>query len=180
MCKALSGSHGSFCPSLSEGEALLGDDRGQPLHVTVPSSLPQRYKFEARHFRDLTFESYDTDCAGIVVYYWWAAHTALSSDGNTIGVALIVRDSLWNALCACPQYSHQLVESWANLTLEPASIDMSFAPPLIVAYNLCNLHWVLHLLLIAPTRDTFALNLTPYVTSHTLLGQTKRSWWLWI
>ena len=67
VCKALSDSHGSFRPSLAEVEALLGDDWGPPLHATVLGPSAQQYEFEARHFRDLTSESYVTDCAQIVV-----------------------------------------------------------------------------------------------------------------
>ena len=100
VCKALSDSQGSFRPSLSELEALLGKEWGQPLHVTVPGSSPQGFEFEARHSRDLTTESYVTHWAQIVVYYWWAAQTALSADWDTIGVVWVVCDSLWNALCA--------------------------------------------------------------------------------
>ena len=37
VCKALNDSHGSFRLSLSEVQALLGDDWGPPIHVTVPS-----------------------------------------------------------------------------------------------------------------------------------------------
>ena len=44
-------------------------DSHKPLHVTVPGSSPQQYEFEAHNFRDLTSESYVTDCATIVVYY---------------------------------------------------------------------------------------------------------------
>ena len=155
VCKALSDSQGTFRPSLAEVEALLGDDWGPPLHATVPGPSAQQYEFEARHFRDLTSQSYVTDCAQIVVYYCWAARTALSADWDTMGVAWAVRDSLWNASCASPQRRQALVESWAHSTLERASIDMSFAPPLIVAqvYNSGNFHWVLRLLLIAPTRE---------------------------
>ena len=69
VCKALSDSQGSFRPSLSEVEAMLGNDWRPPLHVTVPGLSPQQFEFKARHFRDLTNESYVTDCAQIVVYY---------------------------------------------------------------------------------------------------------------
>ena len=69
VCKALSDSQGSFRPSMSEVEALLGNDWRQPLHVTVPSLSPQQFEFEARHFKDLNTESYVTDCAQIVVCY---------------------------------------------------------------------------------------------------------------
>ena len=103
VCKALSDSQGSFRPSMSEVEALLGNDWRQPLHVTVPNLSPQQFEFEARHFRDLITESYVTECAQIVVYYWWAAQTALIADWDTMGVAWVVRDSLWNASCARAQ-----------------------------------------------------------------------------
>ena len=111
-----------------------------------------------RHFRDLTSESYVTNCAQIVVYYW-AAQTALSAGWDTMGLAWVVCDSLWNASCVNPQRRQQLVGSWADCTLEASSIAMSFAPPLIVAhvYNLGNFHWVLRLLLIAPTRNFLCL-----------------------
>ena len=147
VCKALSDSQGSFRPSLSEVEALLGNDWRQPLHVIGPGLSPQQFEFEARHFRDLTTESYVTDCAQIVVYYWWASQTALSAYWDTMGVVWVVRDPLWNASCASAQRRKQLVGSWAERTLEASSIDMSFAPPLIVAqvYNLSNWHWVLRL-----------------------------------
>ena len=175
VCKALSDSHGSFRPSLAEVEALLGDDWGPPLHATVPGPLAQQYEFEARHFRDLTSESYVTDGAQIVVYYWWAAQTALSADWDTMGVAWAVRDSLWNASCASPQRRQALVESWARSTLERASIDMSFAPPLIVAqiYNSRNFHWVLRLLLIAPTREYLCLKFDPLLDKPHIVGANK-------
>ena len=87
VCKALSDSQGSFRPSLSEVEALLGNDWRPPLHVAVPGLSPQQFEFEARNFKDLTTESYVTDCAQIVVHFWWAAQTALSADWDTMGVA---------------------------------------------------------------------------------------------
>ena len=175
MCKALRDSHGSFRPSLAEVEALLGDDWGPPLHATVPGPSAQQYEFDARHFRDLTSESYVTDCAQIVVYYWWAAQTALSADWDTMGVAWAVRDSLWIASCASPQRRQALVESWARSTLERASIDMSFAPPLIVAqvYNSGNSHWVLRLLLIAPTREYLCLKFDPLLDKPHIVGANK-------
>ena len=118
------------------------------------SRSPQQFEFEARHFRDLATKSYVTHCAQIVVYYWWAAQTAVSADWDTMGVVWVVRDSLWNASCASPQRRPQLVGLWADRTSEASSIDMSFAPPLIAVqvYNMGNSHWVLCLLLIAPTR----------------------------
>ena len=117
------------------------------------------------------------------MYYWWATQTAVSADWDTIRVAWVVRDSLWNASFASAQRRKQLVGSWAEHTLEASSIDMSFAPPMIVVQlrNLSNSQWVLQLLLIAPTREyTSTLSGTEWLTGHTLLGQTKESWLLWI
>ena len=98
----------------------------------------------------------------IVLLLWCiigAAQTALSADWDTMGVAWVVRDSLWNASCASAHRRKQLVKSWGERTLQASSIDMSFTPPLIVAqvYNLSNWHWVLRLLLIAPTREYLCL-----------------------
>ena len=158
-----------------ELEALLGNDWRQPLHVTVPGLSPQQFEFEARHFRDLTTESYVTDCAQIVVYHWWAAQTALSADWDTIGVAWVVRDSLWNASCASAQRRKQLVKSWAERTLQASPIDMSFAPPLIVAqvYDLSYSHWVLRLLLIAPTREYLCLKFDPMCGRPHIVGANQ-------
>ena len=76
-----------------------------------------------------------------------------------MGVAWVVRDSLRNASCASAQRRKQLVQLWAECTLQASSIDMSFAPPLIVAqvFILSNSHWVLRLLLIAPTHKYLCL-----------------------
>ena len=180
VCKALSDSQRSFGPSLLEVETLLGKELGQALHVTVLGLLPQRFDFEARHFRDLPTESYVADCAQIVVYCWWAAQTALCADWGAMGVVCVVRDSLWNTSCASPQHRHELVGSWAGRTLDASSIDMFFAPSLIAAqvYNLDNSHWVLCLFFIAPTREYLCFKFDPLF--DTLLGQTMRSWLLWI
>ena len=173
VCKALNDSQGLFRPSVTEVEALLGNDWGQPLYVTVPGSSPQSYEFEARHFKDLTTESYVIDCAQIVVYYWWAAQTALNADWDTMGVVWVVLDSLRNASHGSPpQCQQQLVGSWADRTLEALSIDMSFAPPLIMAqvYNLGNLHRVLRLLLIVPTREYLCLKFDPLSNRPRIVG----------
>ena len=92
-----------------------------------------------------------------------------------MGVARAVRDSSWNASCAIPQRRQALVESWARSTLERASIDISFAPPLIVAqvYNLGNSHWVLRLLLIAPTREYLCLKFDPLLDKPHNVGANK-------
>ena len=57
----------------------------------------------------------------------------------------------------------QLVEWWAHCTLEAVSIDMSFAPPLIVAqvYKLGKFYWVFYLPLIVPTREYLYLKFDP-------------------
>ena len=169
----MSDSQGSFRPSLSE--ALLGNNWRPPLQVTVPGLSPQQFEFEARHFRDLTTESYVTDCAQIVVYYWWAAQTALSADWDTMGVAWVVGDSLWNASWDSAQRRKQLIKSWAERTLEASSIDMSFAPPLIVAqvYNLSTWHWVLRFLLIAPTREYLCLKFDPMCDRPHIVGANE-------
>ena len=65
VCKALGDCQGSFRPSMSEVEALVGNGWRQPLHVRVPDLSPHQFEFEARHFTDLTTESYVTDCAQI-------------------------------------------------------------------------------------------------------------------
>ena len=92
-----------------------------------------------------------------------------------MGVAWVVRDSLWNALCASAQRRQQLVKSWAERTLQAASIDMSFTPPLIVApvYNLSNSHWVLRLLLIAPTREYLCLKFDPMCERPHIVGANQ-------
>ena len=87
-------------------------------------------------------DGYVTNFAEIVAYCWWAAQTALGDDWDTMGVARVVRDSLWNASCAGQQRRQEVTESWAHHTCEVVSNDMSIAPPLIVA-QLCNL--VLHI-----------------------------------
>ena len=87
-----------------------------------------------------------------------------------MGVAWVVRDSSWNASCASAQRRKQLVGSWAERTLEAASIDMSFAPPLIVVNNLSNSHWVLRLLLIAPTHEYLCLKFDPMCDRPHIVG----------
>ena len=87
------------------------------------------------------------------MYCWWLTQTALSADWDVIGVARVVRDSLWNA--SSPPWGRRkvLAKSWALRILEATSIDMVYAPPLLAAqiYNVRNTHWVLHLLLVSPT-----------------------------
>ena len=71
-----------------------------------------------------------------------------------------------------PQRRQQLVESWADCTLQVASIDMSFAPPLIVAqvHNLGNFHRVPRLLFIAPTHECLCLKLDPHCHRPHIVG----------
>ena len=90
-------------------------------------------------------------------------------------MAWVVRDSSWNASRASAQRQKQLVGSWAERTLEASSIDMSFAPPLIVAhvYNLSNSHWVLCLLLIAPTRECLCLKFDPMCDRPHIVGANQ-------
>ena len=92
-----------------------------------------------------------------------------------MGMAWVVRDSLWNASCASAQRRKQLVKSWAERTLQALSIDMSFAPPLIVAhvYNMSNQHWLLRLLLIAPTRECLCLKFDPMCDRPHIVGANQ-------
>ena len=153
VCHALTHGPGSPTTQLQHVESLLRDDWERPLDVIIPSSGSQQYRLEACHLRDVYTESYVTDSAEIVVYYWWLTETALSADWDLVGVAWVVCDSLWNASSAPWGRGKVLVESWAHRTLEAASIDMVYAPPLLAAqiYNVRNTHWVLRLLLVSPT-----------------------------
>ena len=56
--------------------------------------------------------------------------------------------------------------------MQASSIDMSFAPPLIVAqvYNMSNWHWVLRLLLITPTREYLCLKFDPTCHRPLIVG----------
>ena len=102
--------------------------------------------------RDVHTESHVSHNAEIVVYYLWLTRTSLSADRDVMGVAWVVRDLLWNASCAPWDCRQVLAESWAHRTLEAASIDMDYAPPLLAAqvYYVCNTHWVLRMLLDSP------------------------------
>ena len=120
--KALSDSQGSFCPSLPEVEALLSNNWGQPLHVTVPVPSPQRFEFEACHSGTSPPRAMSQLVFGLWCITWWATQTALNVDWDTMGVAWVVRDSLWNASCATPQRRQHLVGSWVGRTLEAPSI----------------------------------------------------------
>ena len=73
------------------------------------------------------------------MYYWWLTRTALSADWDVMGVAWVVHDSLWNGSSVPLGRRLVLGESWALRTLKTASIDMVYAPPLLVAqiYNSC-------------------------------------------
>ena len=79
---------------------------------------------------------------------------------------------LWNASWASAQCRKQLVGSRLERTLQASSIDMFFAPALIVArvYNLSNWHWVLRLLLIAPTREFLCLKFDPVCDRPHIVG----------
>ena len=92
-----------------------------------------------------------------------------------MGVAWVVRDSLRNVSCASAQRRKQLLESWAERTLQASSIDMSVAPPLIVAqvYNMSNQLWVLRLLLIAPTREYLCLKFDPMCDRPHIVGANQ-------
>ena len=93
-----------------------------------------------------------------------------------MGVAWVVRDSLVIASSASPQRQQQLVGLWVDRTLEASSIDMSFAPPLVVVqvYNLGNSHWVLCLLLIAPTHEYPCLKFDPVCDQPRIVGANQK------
>ena len=89
-----------------------------------------------------------------------------------MGVAWVVRDSLWNASSTPWDCRQVLAESWAHCTLEAASIDMDCAPPLLAAqvYNVRNTHWVLRLLLVSPTRTFLCLVFDPLSNGPYIVG----------
>ena len=70
----------------------------------------------------------------------------------------------------------ELAKSWAHRTLEAASIDMAFAPPLIVVqvYNKRNTHRVVRLLLVARTHEYLCLMFDPVCNKPYIVGANKR------
>ena len=106
------------------------------------------------------------------MYHWWLTRTALSADWDVMGVVWVVRDSLWNASSALWGRRKVLVESWALRTLEAASIDMVYAPPLLApqVYNVRNEHWVPRLLLVSPTRTFLCLVFNPLCNKPYIVG----------
>ena len=133
VCHTLTNGPGKPTAQLQHVESLRCDDWERPLDVIIPSSGSQQYRPEARHLRDVYSESYVTHSAEIVVYYWWLTRIALSADWDVMGVAWVVRDTLWNASSAPWGRRKVLAESWAHRTLEAASIDMVYAPLLLAA-----------------------------------------------
>ena len=97
------------------------------------------------------------------MYYWWLTRIALSVNWDVMGVAWVVRDSLWNGSSVLLGRRLVLVESWVLRTLKATSIDMVYAPPLLAAqiHNLRNEHWVLRLLLVSPTHTFLCLVFDP-------------------
>ena len=89
-----------------------------------------------------------------------------------MGVAWVVRDFLWNASFAPWGRREVLSVSWALRTLEADSIDMVYAPPLLVAqiHNVRNEHWVLRLLLVSPTRIFLCLVFDPVCNKPYIVG----------
>ena len=96
VCHALTSGPGSPTAQLQHVESLLRDEWERPLDVIIPSSGSQQCTPEARHLRDVYSKSYVIDSAEIVVYYRWLTWTASSADWDVMGVAWVVRDSLWN------------------------------------------------------------------------------------
>ena len=129
VCKALSDSQGSFRPSLSEVEALLGNDWGQPLYVTVCRS-------NDLGLRGAILEtSRPRAMSQIVLRLWWITGGLPKSLLVRIGTKWVWR-GLYGTHCGMPHVLvHNAESSWLyhGRTLEASSIDMCFAPPLIVA-----------------------------------------------
>ena len=140
VCHALTNDPCSPTAQLQHVESLLREDWEQPLAVIIPNSGSQQYRLEARHFSYVYTESYITYSAKIVVYYWWFTRTALSADWDVMGVARVVCDSVWNASSALWGRRTVVAQSGAHRTLEAASIDILYAPPLLAAqiYNVRN------------------------------------------
>ena len=93
-----------------------------------------------------------------------------------MGVAWVVRDSLWNVSSAPWGRRKVLAESWALRTLEAASIDMVYVPPLLAAqvYNVRNEHWVLRLLLVSPSRTFLCLVFDPLCNKSYIVGANTK------
>ena len=89
-----------------------------------------------------------------------------------MGVAWVVRDSLWNGSSVPLGCWLVLAESWALRTLKAASIDMVYVPPLLAAqiYNSRNEHWALRLLLVSPTRTFLCLVFDPLCNKLYIAG----------
>ena len=93
-----------------------------------------------------------------------------------MGVAWVVRDSLWNLSSAPWGCGKVLDESWALRTLEATSHDMVYVPPLLAAqmYNVRNEHWVLLLLLVSPTRIFLCLVFDPLCNKPCIVGANTK------
>ena len=87
-------------------------------------------------------------------------------------MAWVVCDSLWNVSSAPLGRRLVLAESWALRTLEAASINMVYAPPLFAAqiYNVRHEHWVVRLLLVSPTHTFLCLVFDPLCNKPYILG----------
>ena len=140
--------------------------------MIVPSLWSQLYKLEARFLRDVYANSYVTNNAEIVMYLYCLTRTALSADRDVMGVAWVVRDSLWNASSAPWDRREVSAESWAHRTLEVASIDMDNGPALLAAQVYCvrNAYWVLRLLLVSPTCTLLCVLFDPLSNRPYIVG----------
>ena len=87
-----------------------------------------------------------------------------------MGVVWVVRDSLWNGSSLLLGRRLVLAESWALRTLKAASIDMIYAPPFALMYNLRNQHRVLRFLLVSPTRTFLCLVFNPLCNKPYIVG----------
>ena len=89
-----------------------------------------------------------------------------------MGVAWVVRDSLWNGSSVPLGCRLVLAESWALRTLKAASIDMVYGPPLLAA-EICdsrNEDWVLRLMLVSPTCTFLCLVFDPLCSKPYIAG----------
>ena len=98
VCHALTDGQGSPSAQLQDIESLLRDNWERPLDVIIPSSGSQPYTLEARHLRDVYTESYVTNNAEIVVYYWCNCLHVIHILLGEGGCGLVQRVGVWGRL----------------------------------------------------------------------------------
>ena len=72
-----------------------------------------------------------------MVYYWWAAQTALMADWDTMGVPWVVRDSLWNASCASLQHQQQSEKAFNHSSKRSGQRFWTLSVPLHLQLHPC-------------------------------------------